>query len=137
MRSRLNFFLFKDWSASCALPAFLARIAVGYAFFIAGLNEILHVGFAADGLNTIMPLAQLVFGAFLLIGFLTLVSSAVLLLNMLFAIPQLVTTGFWTGIGAYLYTPEVLIILLLFWLIFAGGGKWSVDYYIGAGRANT
>jgi putative oxidoreductase len=71
-------------------------------------------------------------GAGLALGFLTPLCAAMLMADMIVAIATtsihtIQATGFLAWFDDFLYLPEVLYVLILFWLIFAGPGRYSVD----------
>ncbi len=146
MRTKLNYFLFKDWNKGEQVPAFLARVLVGVFFAISGFAKLFDHARHMSIYDTLVqaniplpefnsyfvPIIELVFGLFLVFGFLTLISGLILLFNMLVAtltvaIHGIKASNFFYWLNDFLYLPEVLLMLLLFWIIFAGAGSWSLD----------
>jgi putative oxidoreductase len=71
-------------------------------------------------------------GAGLALGLLTPLCAAMLLGDMIVAIAtdrihSIQSIGFLERLDDFLYLPEVLYTLILFWLIFSGPGRYSVD----------
>ena len=88
----------------------------------------------------LLALIEFVFGAMLIVGFLTPVATAALATLMVVSIVSDrihdVVVGSWLAwVGSFLYLPEVLYILILSWLFFARTRPWSVDGYL-PGRAS-
>lgn len=88
----------------------------------------------------LLALIEFVFGAMLIVGFLTPVATAALATLMVVSIVNDrihdVVVGSWLAwVGSFLYLPEVLYILILSWLFFARTRPWSVDGYL-PGRAS-
>jgi putative oxidoreductase len=74
-------------------------------------------------------------GAGLALGLLTPLCAAMLTVDMIVAIATtsihtIQASGFLTWLDDFLYLPEVLYVLILVWLIFAGPGRYSVDGFI-------
>lgn len=130
----------------------VVRIAIGLFFAISGGNKLLVKSRADSMYQTLVeakvPIPrfmtyfvsaiELVGGVFLIVGFLTSVASAALLVNMvvatvttkLSAIPKGLSPLNW--LDDFLYFPEVLYALFFVWLICSGPGVFSLDYMAAA-----
>ena len=123
-----------------------ARLAVGLLFFLSGQRKLFRADGRAQMLQTLqeagVPFPQLltpfvscvefVFGGLLVLGALTELSCLMLGANMLVALAttRLKTlhgksAGAW--LSGFLYLPEVLYLVILFWLFFSGPGWLSID----------
>lgn len=127
----------------------LARIAVGVLFALSGkdklfnpekraamLKEVTAAGIPAPATSALMLSAfELIFGIFLVVGFLTPLSTLVLAGIMVGALATTVIPGmkakaglaWW---GEFFYLPEVLYLVMLVWLFLSGAGRASVDHLI-------
>jgi uncharacterized membrane protein YphA (DoxX/SURF4 family) len=122
--------------------AILIRILVGVVFFSEGIQKFLFsdalgVGrFAKIGIPEpamvapFVGVVEIVFGAFLLLGFLTRLSALPLLIDISVAIattkvPMLLDKGFWAA--AHEARTDVSMLLGLIFLLIVGAGPWSVD----------
>ena len=120
----------------------LIRILVGAVFFSEGIQKFLFsdalgVGrFAKSGIPEpamaapFVGVVEIVFGAFLLLGFLTRLSALPLLIDISVAIaatkvPLLLDKGFW--VAAHEARTDVSMLLGLIFLLIVGAGPWSVD----------
>jgi putative oxidoreductase len=134
----------------------LVRISLGLFFAISGANKL----FVASNTQTMyetlvaakIPFAHLMTyfvsavefagGSLLAVGFLSSLSCAALLVNMLVAILTTKLSTMRTGLSPlnwfddFLYLPEVLYVLFFVWLICSGPGKFSVDYWL-AGKLRS
>ena len=133
----------KKLTASSAPAAtILIRILVGSVFFSEGIQKFLFpdalgVGrFAEIGIPapaTMAPfvgVVEIVFGAFLLLGFLTRLSAIPLVIDISVAIattklPMLLGKGFWAA--AHEARVDVSMLLGLIFLLIVGAGPWSID----------
>src|ERR1017187_4614153 len=128
--------------SSAPAAAILIRILVGAVFFSEGIQKFLFsdtlgVGrFAKIGIPepaTVAPfvgVVEIVFGAFILLGFLTRLSAVPLLIDISVAIattkvPMLLDKGFWAA--AHEARTDVSMLLGLIFLLTVGAGPWSVD----------
>jgi putative oxidoreductase len=128
----------------------LIRVSIGLFFAISGAKKL----FVADGTQTMyqtlvaakVPFPRLmtyfvsgvefVGGSLLIVGFLSSLACVALLVDMLVAIlttklsamPKRLSPPVW--LDDFLYLPEVLYVLFFIWLICAGPGKFSVDYWL-------
>ena len=124
-----------------------ARIAVGLLFFLSGRGKLFvperreqmretlvtaHVPF--PNFNTaFVPTIEFVFGFLLLIGALTPLACAILSGVMIVAIattaiPNIKAPPPLGWLSEFLYFPEVLYLVILFWLFLSGPGWLSVDH---------
>jgi putative oxidoreductase len=128
----------------------LVRVSLGLFFAISGANKL----FAAGGIKPVyetlvqakIPFphqmayfvsgVEFVCGSLLTVGFLTFVAAMALLIDMTVAtltsaistIPRGLSPLNW--LDDLLYLPEVLYVLFFIWLVCAGPGKFSFDYWI-------
>ncbi len=128
------------------LGAFLARVSVGVLFLLSGggklfverkgkeMEETLRKGgLPAPAVTAkILSSIEFVFGALLTVGFLTPLACIMLMGVMVGALVTTVLPGvkektFIAWLAAFLYLPEVLYFVILFWLLLAGSGRLSVD----------
>jgi putative oxidoreductase len=128
------------------VPMTAARVLIGIFFCISGGTKL----FAKDQfavfeqtmvkIHTPFPHATALFvatvefacGGGLALGLLTPICAAMLTGDMIVAIATVSIHGiqassFLTWLDDFLYLPEVLYVLILLWLIFAGPGRYSVD----------
>lgn len=137
------------------IPMTAARILIGLFFCISGgtkffvpaqfrvLEQTLvqsHIPFPhANAL--FVSLVEFACGAGLTLGLITPLCAAMLAGDMIVAIAtnrihSIQAHGFLPWLDDFLYLPEVLYILILVWLIFAGPGRYSIDGLI-ASRAGV
>jgi putative oxidoreductase len=125
------------------VAAAFARVAVGAMFAGSGLRKLGNLdAFVAkfEQLGIPAPSVQAPFvatlecvgGACLVLGLGTRVFAALLGFTMVVAIAtdRLVSAGVKDWLD-FLYLNEWLLLLLLGWLVFAGGGRFSVDRIVG------
>ncbi len=124
----------------------LARLAVGLLFAISGggklfvpkkgkqMKETMQQADvpAAQKSAVFVSLVELVFGVFLILGFLTPLSSLMLSGVMVVAIATvklktIEAKSILRWLGEFLYIPEVLYLVILIWLFFSGPGRVSLD----------
>jgi len=126
----------------------VARIAVGLEFFGSGLGKLgklngliqyfRSLGMpAADILAPFVASTELVCGLLVAIGLLTRPAAAMLcgvmtVATVTAAVPEKHITASWHGLLEFFYLPEVLLLLLLAWIVFAGPGRASLDARLGA-----
>lgn len=132
--------------------AFVARISVGLLFVLSGGGKLFVPKKAKEMQETIrkagvpapevtakiLSIVEFVFGIFLLLGFLTPLACITLIGLMIGALVTTVLPGvkessFLAWLSAFLYLPEVLYIVILFWLLLSGPGVAAVDNFIGMG----
>src|SRR5579875_2145721 len=131
------------------IAVLLARLSVGLLFTISGggklfvrarreqmLKTIKAAGIPAPEVNTLfVSLVEFIFGALLVLGFLTPLCCIMLAGVMLVAlvttiIPGIKSKSLIGWIGEFLYLPEVLYLVILIWLFFSGPGWFSLDYFV-------
>ena len=128
----------------------LARVSVGVFFAISGGNKLfvasrtrqMYETLAGAGIpfphfmTYFVSSVEFISGCLLVIGLLTSLSCAALMIQMIVAITtvQLATipTGlsFLNWLDDFLYLPETMYIIILVWLICSGPGRVSVDSWI-------
>ena len=128
----------------------LVRISLGLFFAISGANKLFIASSRQTMYETLVEaqvpfphlmtyfvsLVEFVGGSLLIVGFLSSLSCAALLVDMLVAIlttklsamPKRLSPLNW--LDDFLYLPEVLYVLLFILLICFGPGKFSVDYQL-------
>ena len=130
-----------EWLAVTA-----ARVLIGIFFCISGGTKLfVRAQFAVlektmVQIHTPFPHATALFvatvefacGAGLALGLLTPLCAAMLMADMIVATATTSIHTIHAGaalawLDDFLYLPEVLYILILFWLIFSGAGRYSVD----------
>ena len=128
------------------IPVTAARVLTGAFFCISGGTKLLvpsqfsemqetmiqsHIPFPhASAL--LVSLVEFACGAGLVLGLLTPLCAAMLMGDMIVAIltnriGSIHAGGFLAWLDDFLYLPEVLYVLILFWLLFSGPGPYSVD----------
>ncbi len=131
------------------LGILVARLAVGLLFFLSGRGKLFvperreqmcqtlldaHVPF--PDFNTVfVSTVEFVFGLFLLVGFATPLACVMLGGVMIVAIAttairNIKASSLLGRLSEFLYLPEVLYLVILFWLFLAGPGWLSIDYLI-------
>jgi putative oxidoreductase len=131
------------------LGILVARLAVGLLFFLSGRGKLFvperreqmrqtlldaHVPF--PDFNTVfVSTVEFVFGLFLLVGFATPLACVMLSGVMIVAITTMAVRSIKASspigwLSEFLYLPEVLYLVILFWLFLAGPGWLSIDYLI-------
>jgi putative oxidoreductase len=120
-------------------------ISGGYKLFVASrTNSMCHTLVAAKVpfpwfTTYFVSSVEFVGGIFLIVGLLTSLASAALMIDMAVAILTAKLSTMPKGLSpldwldSFLYFPEVLYILFFVWLICSGPGRFSIDYVI-AGR---
>ena len=120
----------------------LIRLVVGLVFLTEGIQKYLFpellgtgrfekIGFADPAFWAYFTgTFEIVCGTLLLLGLLTRLASVPLLIIMATAFvttkwPLLIGKGFW--VMAHEYRTDFAMTLLLVYLIFSGGGRWSID----------
>jgi len=128
----------------------LVRVSIGLFFAISGANKLFVAGGTKPVYDTLVkakvPFPQLtayfvagvefVCGSLVALGFLSSLACVALLIDMTVAtltsslstLPKGLSPLNW--FDDLLYLPEVLYVLFFFWLICAGPGKFSVDYWL-------
>jgi len=127
----------------------LARLAVGLLFFLSGRGKLFvkarrdqmretllaaHVPFP-DFNAVFVSTVEFVFGLLLIIGALTRLSCVTLGGVMIIAIATTAVRNIKPAdpigwLSEFLYLPEVLYLVILFWLFLSGPGWFSIDHLI-------
>ena len=131
------------------LGILMARLTVGLLFFLSGRGKLFvperreqmretlvaaHVPFPE--INALfVSTVEFVFGLLLILGAVTPLACVVLSGVMIVAIATTVirTIRAMSPLGwlsEFLYLPEVLCLVILFWLLLSGPGQFSVDHLI-------
>jgi putative oxidoreductase len=129
----------------------LVRVSIGLFFAISGARKLFVAGSRQTMYETLtrarVPFPNLmtyfvssvefVGGILLAAGLLSSVASLALLVDMVVAILTTKLSAMPKGVSPLewvdnlLYLPEVLYVLIFFWVICSGPGKLSVDYRLG------
>jgi len=128
------------------LPVTVVRVLIGSFFSISGGTKLLVKARFAVLENTMVRIhtpvthatalfvatVEFACGAGLALGLLTPLCAAMLMVDMIVAVTttsihSIHSHGFLARLDDFLYLPEVLYVLILFWLIFSGPGRYSVD----------
>ena len=142
---------FEKWRRKSQwMPGLIARVSIGAFFCISGANK-LFVGESRERMLETITQAGIPFPEFnaIFVAAVEFVGGGLLALGLLSLLWAVMLTGVmvvavWTvGLGSipdglsalnwlsyFLYLPEVLYILIFFWLIFSGPGKISIDYLL-------
>src|SRR5262245_25981048 len=130
-----------DW-----FPVLLARLSIGLEFFLSGKGKLgkLHelteyfvsLKIPAPAFNaTLTATTALVCGALLVLGLLTRLAAAPLVVVMLVAIVTAHLKGLKEPfLSNFLYLVEWAFVVILVWLVFSGGGKVSLDHWLASRR---
>jgi len=128
----------------------LVRVSLGLFFAISGANKLFVAGSAQTMYETLVEAkvpfprvmtyfvsgVEFVGGSLLTVGFLSSPACVAFLVDMLVAILTTKLSAMPKGLSPlnwlddFLYLPEVLYVLFFIWLICAGPGKFSVDYWL-------
>ena len=128
----------------------LVRVSIGLFFAISGGNKLFVAGGRRTMYETLVKAkvpfpnlmtyfvsgVEFVGGCLLTVGFLSSLACMALLVDMLVAILTTKLSAMPKGLSPlnwlddFLYLPEVLYVLFFIWLICAGPGKFSVDYWL-------
>jgi putative oxidoreductase len=131
------------------LGILLARVAVGFLFFLSGCGKLFvperreqmrqtlvgaHVLFP-DFNALFVSTVEFVFGFLLILGALTPIACVMLGGVMIVAlattaIRNIKTPPLLGWLSEFLYLPEVLYLVILFWLFLSGPGWFSVDHLL-------
>jgi putative oxidoreductase len=130
----------------------LVRLSLGLFFAISGANKL----FVPDRTKTMyetlvkakvpfprqmtyfVSCVEFVGGSALAVGFLSRLACVALLIDMIVAVLTNAASTMPNGLSLlnwlddFLYLPEVLYVLLFVWLICAGPGRLSADYWLAA-----
>jgi putative oxidoreductase len=128
------------------IPVTVVRVLTGVFFCISGGTKLLvpsqfselqqtmiqsHIPFPhASAL--FVSLVEFACGGALVLGVLTPLCALMLMGDMIIAIltnriESIHASGFLAWLDDFLYLPEVLYVLILFWLLFSGPGPYSLD----------
>ena len=127
----------------------VARLAVGLLFVLSGRSKLfvperreqmretlVAAGVPFPEFNTLLvSTVEFVFGLFLILGALTPITCAMLGCVMIMAIATIAirnikATSPLGWLSEFLYLPEVLYLVILFWLFLSGPGWFSIDHLI-------
>ena len=132
------------------MPMTAVRVLIGIFFCVSGGTKLFvpakfsameqtlvqsHIPFPHA--NAIfVSLVEFACGAGLVVGLLTPLCAAVLVVDMIVAIAtnrihSIKAAGAPAWLDEFLYLPEVLYVMILVWLIFSGPGRYSLDGLIG------
>jgi putative oxidoreductase len=131
------------------LGILVARLAVGLLFFLSGRGKLfvperrqqmretlLAAGIPFPDFNTVfVSTVEFVFGFLLVLGLATPLACVMLGWVMIVAIAitavrNIKATSPLDWLSEFLYLPEVLYLVILFWLFLSGPGWFSVDHLI-------
>jgi putative oxidoreductase len=131
------------------IPLTATRVLTGIFFGISGGSKLLVPAHFRELQQTLIqshipfPHASAFFvsivefacGSGLVLGLLTPLCAMLLMADMIVAIltnriGSIRSSGFLEWLDNFLYLPEVLYVLILFWLLFSGPGPYSVDSMI-------
>jgi putative oxidoreductase len=131
------------------IAVLIARLSVGVLFAISGggklfvaekrkeMQETLKKAGvpAPETMTVVLAFIEFFFGLLLALGFLTPISCVMLIGVMIGALVTTVLPGIeartpiaW--LGEFLYLPETLYLVILFWLLLSGPGALSADYIL-------
>jgi putative oxidoreductase len=139
-----------DW-----MPVTAARVLTGLFFCISGGSKLFvsakfsemqqtmiqsHIPFPRAG-ALFVSLVEFACGGALAVGLLTPLCAAMLMGDMIVAIftnriGSIQASGFLAWLDDFLYLPELLYVLILFWLLCSGPGRYSVDRLMAWGAAS-
>jgi putative oxidoreductase len=128
----------------------LVRVSIGLFFAISGANKLFVAGGTKPVYETLVKAkapfphqlayfvsgVEFVCGSLVAVGFLSTPACLALLIDMVVAtltealstLPKKLSPLSW--LDDLLYLPEVLYVLIFFWLICSGPRKFSVDYWL-------
>jgi putative oxidoreductase len=128
------------------IPVTAARVLIGVFFCISGGTKLFVPSKFSEMQQTMIqshipfPHASALFvstvefacGGGLILGLLTPLCALMLMGDMVVAIltnriGSIHSSGFLAFLDDFLYLPEVLYVLILFWLLFSGPGPYSID----------
>jgi putative oxidoreductase len=129
------------------LGILVARVAVGLLFFLSGRGKLFVPERRAQMFETLVTArvpfpsfntvlvstVEFVFGLLLILGAVTLLACVVLAGVMLVAIgttaiKSIKAPPLLGWLSEFLYLPEVLYLVILFWLFLSGPGWFSIDH---------
>ena len=125
----------------------VARVAVGLLFFLSGRAKLFVPGRRKEMRQTLIKAhfvfpkfnavfvstVEFVCGLLLILGLMTTLASALLTGVMIVAIAttaigNIKATSPTEWLAGFLYLPEVLYLVILFWIFFSGPGWLSIDH---------
>jgi putative oxidoreductase len=131
------------------LGAFIARLAVGLLFFLSGRGKLfvperleqmretlVAAGIPFANVNAILVSAvEFVFGLLLILGSITplaciMLGGVMIVAIAMSAIRSIKAPPVIGWLSELLYLPEVLCLVILFWLFLSGPGWFSLDYLL-------
>jgi putative oxidoreductase len=123
------------------LGALMARLVVGLLFFLSGRGKLfvperLAAGIPFASINAIfVSTVEFVFGLLLILGALTpfaciMLGGVMVVAIATSAIKNIKTPPPLGWLLEFLYLPEVLYLVILFWLFLSGPGWLSVDRFV-------
>jgi putative oxidoreductase len=131
------------------LGAFIARLAVGLLFFLSGRGKLfvperleqmretlVAAGIPFANVNAILVSAvEFVFGLLLILGSITplaciMLGGVMIVAIAMSAIRSIKAPPVLGWLSELLYLPEVLCLVILFWLFLSGPGWFSLDYLL-------
>ena len=131
------------------LGILLARVAVGLLFFLSGRGKLfvperrqqmrqtlIEARIPCPDFNTVFAsTVEFVCGLLLILGALTPLACALLACVMIvalaaIAVPNIKAPLVLGWLAEFLYLPEVLYLIILFWLFLSGPGWLSVDRFV-------
>ena len=118
----------------------VVRIAFGYFWFETGLAKIQNLdGFANRFVEWGIPFphfnaalsawTELIGGALIFLGLFTRLTAVPMIINMIVAIALVVIKNV-GSIDDFVELDEVVYILIFFWLLMAGPGRYSLDHLL-------
>ena len=122
------------------LPPLLVRVAIGYLFFEAGKGKLLNIHKPIDLMTNLgipfpvfnawlVSIVECVGGILIIIGLLTRLTAIPLAITMAVAIG----TAQWGEVKSFsdlVWLSETAYLLIFLWLVTAGAGKASLDYWV-------
>ena len=128
----------------------LVRVSIGLFFAISGANKLFVAGGTKPVYDTLVKAkipfprqtayfvagVEFVCGSLVTVGFLSSPASVALIIDMIVAIITSAVSTIPKGLSPvnwlddFLYLPEVLYVIFFIWLLCAGPGKFSVDYWL-------
>jgi putative oxidoreductase len=128
----------------------LIRVSVGFFFAISGGNKLFVAGGTKPVYDTLVhakvpfprqmayfvSAVEFVGGSLITVGFLSSTACVALMIDMVVATLTSALSSLPKGLSPlnwlddFFYLPEVLYLLFFAWLICAGAGKFSVDYWL-------
>ncbi len=128
----------------------LVRVSIGLFFAISGANKLFVAGGTKPVYDTLVQAkipfprqtayfvsgVEFVGGSLVTVGLLSSPASVALMIDMIVATLTTAVSTLPKGLSPlrwlddFLYLPEVLYVLFFIWLICAGPGKFSIDYWL-------